>query len=113
LSSIWFFGSRIFDDGRSLEQNLKLSGIIEQVALISFNSNEESMSTYSAVLTQVLRLAPDEQLRLISELLIYVRHRLGSKPKRSILELEGLGQETWNGIDAQEYVNQERDSWNG
>jgi hypothetical protein len=71
------------------------------------------MSTYSAVLTQVLRLAPDEQLRLISELLVYVRHRVQAKPKRSILELEGLGKEIWNGIDAQEYVNQERDSGNG
>ena len=77
------------------------------------NLNEKSMSTYSAVLTQVLRLAPDEQLRLISELLVYVRHRVQAKPKRSILELEGLGEEIWNGIDAQEYVNQERDSWNG
>ena len=71
------------------------------------------MSTYSEVLTQILRLAPDEQLRLISELLVYVRHRVQAKPKRSILELEGLGEEIWNEIDAQEYVNQERDSWNG
>ncbi|MEG4573969.1 hypothetical protein QUA56_14920 [Microcoleus sp. N3A4] len=77
------------------------------------NLNAESMSTYSTVLTQVLRLAPDEQLRLISELLVYVRHRVQAQPKRSILELEGLGEEMWNRIDAQEYVNQERDSWNG
>jgi len=70
------------------------------------------MSTYSAVLTQVLRLALDEQLRLISELLVYVRHQVQAKPKQSILELEGLGEEIWNGINAPEYVNQERDSWN-
>jgi hypothetical protein len=36
-----------------------------------------------------------------------------SNPKRSILELRGLGKEIWGNIDAQEYVNQERDSWNG
>ncbi|MEG3837813.1 MULTISPECIES: hypothetical protein [unclassified Microcoleus] len=71
------------------------------------------MSTYSAVLSKALRLAPDEQLRLISELLVYVSHRVQAKPKRSILELEGLSEEIWNAIDAQEYVNQERDSWNG
>jgi len=35
------------------------------------------------------------------------------KPKRSILEFVGLGKEIWNGIDAQEYVSQESDSWNG
>ena len=71
------------------------------------------MSTYSAVLTQVLRLAPDEQLRLISVLFAHIRQRMILSPKRSILELEGLGEEIWHGIDAQEYVNQERNSWNG
>ena len=33
--------------------------------------------------------------------------------RRSILELDGLGQEIWQGIDAQMYINEERDSWNG
>jgi hypothetical protein len=30
-----------------------------------------------------------------------------------MMELEGLGKEIWQGLDAQEYVNQERASWNG
>ena len=34
-------------------------------------------------------------------------------PGRRITELRGLGQETWHGLDAQEYVDQERDSWAG
>ena len=34
------------------------------------------------------------------------------QPKRSILELSGLGKEIWNEIDTGEYMNQERDSWN-
>ena len=33
--------------------------------------------------------------------------------RRSILELEGLGKEIWQGIDAKEYVDRERASWNG
>ena len=32
-------------------------------------------------------------------------------PQRSLLELEGLGEEIWKGIDAQEYINQLRDEW--
>ena len=33
-------------------------------------------------------------------------------PKRhSIMELEGLGKELWQGIDAAEYVRQLRDEW--
>ena len=30
---------------------------------------------------------------------------------RSLLELEGLGAEIWKGIDAQEYVHKEKESW--
>ena len=34
------------------------------------------------------------------------------QPKElSILELEGLGKEIWEGIDAAEYIRGERDSW--
>lgn len=73
------------------------------------------MSTYHEVRRLAESLTPDEQIQLIEDLsrLIGQRVTLTPKPKRSILELRGLGKEIWNGIDAQEYVNQERDSWNG
>lgn len=35
----------------------------------------------------------------------------GTKKKRSLLELRGLGKDIWEGIDALEYVQKERDSW--
>jgi hypothetical protein len=71
------------------------------------------MATYQDIRRQVEDLTPDEQLRLLAELAGIVRDRMIVKPKRSIMELEGLGKETWQGLDAQEYVNQERASWNG
>ena len=37
----------------------------------------------------------------------------GPEKNRSILELSGLGREIWSEIDAQEYVNSERTTWNG
>ena len=33
------------------------------------------------------------------------------EPESSLLELEGLGSEIWQGIDAQQYVNEMRDEW--
>ena len=33
--------------------------------------------------------------------------------RHSIMELRGLGKETWQGVDAQEYVDDERNSWHG
>ncbi len=87
------------------------------------------MFTYSKVLNQVKNLTLVDQLRLLEDLKkmiqlqeevgedqenqVYVRHRFQPKSKGRILELEGLGEEIWQGIDAQEYVNHERNSWNG
>ena len=71
------------------------------------------MDNYQEICRQVKNLTPDEQLQLLEELAIIVRERAQSKPKRSIMELQGLGKEIWKDIDAQEYVAQERLSWNG
>ncbi|OBQ11980.1 MAG: hypothetical protein AN482_07665 [Anabaena sp. LE011-02] len=73
------------------------------------------MSNYQELLQQAKNLTPEEQLKLVENLSILIRQQLKMtpKPKRSILELRGLGKEIWGNIDAQEYINQERDSWNG
>jgi len=49
-----------------------------------------------------------ERLRLVE--LIVREMAISEKPRgeRSLLELEGLGAEIWQGIDAQEYVNKLR-----
>jgi len=54
-----------------------------------------------------------EQLRLISELAEYLRVHTTPEKRTSILELQGLGKEIWQGLDAQEYVDRERKSWDG
>ena len=73
------------------------------------------MSTiaYDEVLDRAQRLAPADQLRLLEELAALLRRKVTVQKRRSILELEGLGKEIWQGVDAQEYVNRERASWNG
>jgi hypothetical protein len=71
------------------------------------------MTAYQDIRRQIENLTPNEQLLLLEELAVVVRRRMFVKPKRSIMELQGLGKETWDGLDAQEYVNQERASWNG
>lgn len=50
------------------------------------------------------RSVAQEVTRLLSEAL--------ESPKRlSILELKGLGKDTWKGVDAAEHVARERASW--
>lgn len=50
--------------------------------------------------------APEERKRLVRALT-----RKAQRKKHHITELRGLGKEVWQGVDAQEYVNAERDSW--
>lgn len=73
------------------------------------------MSTiaYYEVLERVQRLSPADQLRLLEDLAALVRRQVVNRTRRSILELQGLGKEIWQGIDAQEYVERERASWDG
>ena len=59
-------------------------------------------------------LPPADRLRLVAMTTQdLARQSLGeeSNPKRSIMELHGLGAEIWEGIDAQEYVNDLRSEW--
>jgi hypothetical protein len=59
-------------------------------------------------------LLPAERLwlvELIAHDLLAQPAGLAQRPKRSIMELHGLGKEIWEDIDAQEYVNELRKEW--
>jgi len=70
-----------------------------------------SALAYDDVLSDVERLSPEEKLRMMEQLAILLRRRVAPRAKHSIMELQGLGKEIWQGIDAKEYVNRERESW--
>lgn len=59
-------------------------------------------------------LSVQERLRLVALITEELATQTNSEetpPERSLLELEGLGAEIWEGIDAQEYVNELRKEW--
>lgn len=68
-------------------------------------------AAYTEALQLVERLSQEEQQQLLAELAARVYQSV--EPPYSIRELRGLGKEIWDGIDAQAYVNQERDAWHG
>jgi hypothetical protein len=72
-----------------------------------------ALTTYQEVLESAKRLRPDEQLRLLEDLAAFLQRRISMPPRRSILELQGLGKQLWQGLDAQAYVDQELNAWNG
>ena len=70
-----------------------------------------STSTYEEVLRQVLHLTPEDQLELLKVLMTIVLPKVTVGPQHSLLELEGLGKEIWEGIDVEKYIEEERNSW--
>jgi hypothetical protein len=67
--------------------------------------------TYDELLAEIFRLDPQEQARLVAAISEHLTRSASEPGRRSILELCGLGKEIWQGIDAQEYVRQERAAW--
>lgn len=62
--------------------------------------------TVEELIEAAARLTQEDRQRLI--------HALtgeAPEPKRRITELRGLGKEVWQGRDAQEYIDAERDAW--
>jgi hypothetical protein len=70
-------------------------------------------NSYDEAKRSVEALPPDEQLRLIAELAGRLGGHLGREPRRSLLELRGLGKCVWQDIDVDEYLRRERSSWGG
>jgi hypothetical protein len=68
---------------------------------------------YDQAKQSVQALGPADQLRLISELVARLTGELDRRPRRSLLELQGLGKGVWQGIDVDEYLRRERSSWSG
>ena len=69
--------------------------------------------TYENALQIAESLSPEDRRRLLEELTTRAAKDASAEPQHSIMELCGLGAEIWEGIDAQEYVKQERASWDG
>jgi hypothetical protein len=68
--------------------------------------------TFENLLQEVRSLSVDERKQLIKVLVDTLDQPAQSgQTQHSLRELRGLGKEIWQGIDAQEYINQLRDEW--
>jgi hypothetical protein len=64
------------------------------------------------IIEEARTLSIDQQKQLIKLLVdIVTEPPQPLKKQRSLRELKGLGKEIWAGIDAQEYIDQQRDEW--
>ena len=67
--------------------------------------------SYSDYVRGIKFLNTDEQLTLLELISVGLKKSIGQKKKNSIMALEGLGADMLKSIDAQDYVQKERESW--
>lgn len=68
--------------------------------------------SYNEMIASLPLLETEEQLNMLEVLSSMIKRAVRSKERtHSLLELEGLGADTWKNISADDYVNAERDSW--
>ncbi len=74
-----------------------------------------TMSVQKLYQQYIKPLNPTERLNLtamiIQDLAATMPKAVEERRERSLLELEGLGAEIWEGVDAQEYINELRKEW--
>lgn len=70
---------------------------------------------YEDVLARAERLSVEEIKRLINDLNAKLEQNSKEESKLlyDVLDFEGIGSETWKGVDIDEYIKQERASWHG
>ena len=72
---------------------------------------EQEILTNKERLAQSLEEMTSEEQAAVLQI---VQVMIGNRSNRhSITELRGLGKEIWHGVDAQDHVRKERDSWRG
>lgn len=67
--------------------------------------------TLQELLQEARTLSIDERKQLIKLLVDTVTEPAETHKQHSLRELRGLGKEVWTGIDAQKYIDQQRDEW--
>ena len=71
-----------------------------------------NIKNFPALLYEKLQEQAQQEHRSLAQQVIHILNQTVEQEKPlSILGLEGLGKEIWEGIDAVEYIRQERDSW--
>ncbi len=88
----------------SVDAYQRIIQLVEQSTL-------DEQQKFIEIIKQVVQLTPDEQQKLIEEMIAMSHLPKTRRPKHSIIELQGLGKEIWEGVDPQEYIEKERNSW--
>ncbi len=69
------------------------------------------MADIEHVYREVSRLSTHEKMVLLSRMISEVSGLIAKSEGNDFYQLKGVGKEIWKNVDAQDYVNNERSSW--
>ena len=75
-------------------------------------SKKNTALTYEDYVKGIDKLEPEQQLSLVELVTANIKKQLQPKAgKHKISELDGLGAEVWNKTETEQYIQEERNSW--
>ncbi len=60
---------------------------------------------------EISKLSNNEKIILLYKLISEISQFIEGDKKLNIYDIKGVGKKVWAGVDAQEYVNRERATW--
>jgi hypothetical protein len=75
------------------------------------DGEKEFGMSIEALMQEIRTLPVEDRKQLITLIVDTLTESEQPEKKHSLLELEGLGKEIWEGVDAKEYVNELRREW--
>ncbi|MBI4722480.1 MAG: hypothetical protein HY769_05715 [Candidatus Stahlbacteria bacterium] len=70
-----------------------------------------SNSKAGVLYKEISQLNNNEKIVLLSKLMTEIATNIKKDIRVNFYNIKGVGKEIWKDIDAQEYVNKERESW--
>lgn len=70
-----------------------------------------TVTEYDEILERASHLDEQSQIKLLADLAAMVRDGRQRQKRHSIMEFKGIAKGLWDDIGVEEYIKQERDSW--
>lgn len=70
-----------------------------------------SVTNAEKIYKEISLLTDNEKITLLSKLMLEISTNIKKEHRGNIYDLKGVGKDIREGIDAQEYVKKERESW--
>jgi hypothetical protein len=64
------------------------------------------------ITNEIDRLNPAQQLSILSHIVTSIKREVIPRTSTNLTALQGLGKELWANVDVEDYVSNERSTWN-